>query len=63
MAFADALRTVRKRGKYMQEAVPVGVGAMAAILGMELEKVSAVCRDAAQGEVCAPRTLIRRSKL
>ena len=57
MTFADAVRTVRKRGKYMQEAVPVGVGAMAAILGMELEKVVAVCRDAAQGEVCAPANI------
>ena len=54
MSFADAVRTVRSRGKYMQEAVPVGVGAMAAILGMELEKVVAVCQDAAQGEVCSP---------
>jgi [acyl-carrier-protein] S-malonyltransferase len=52
LSFADAVRTVRNRGKYMQEAVPVGVGAMAAILGMELEKVSAVCADAARGEVC-----------
>jgi [acyl-carrier-protein] S-malonyltransferase len=51
-AFADAVRTVRNRGKYMQEAVPVGVGAMAAILGMDLAGVEAVCRDAAQGEVC-----------
>jgi [acyl-carrier-protein] S-malonyltransferase len=54
MSFADAVRTVRNRGKYMQEAVPVGVGTMAAILGMELEKVSAVCEDAAQGQVCSP---------
>lgn len=54
MSFADAVRTVRNRGKYMQEAVPVGVGAMAAILGMALEKVSAVCEDAAQGQVCSP---------
>ncbi len=53
MSFGDAVRTVRKRGKYMQEAVPVGVGAMAAILGMDLEKVSAVCEEAAQGEVCS----------
>src|SRR5271170_5219785 len=53
MSFADAVRTVRNRGKYMQEAVPVGVGAMAAILGMEFEKVAAVCQDAAQGEVCS----------
>lgn len=51
-AFADAVRTVRNRGKYMQESVPVGVGAMAAILGMDLASVEAVCRDAAQGEVC-----------
>jgi [acyl-carrier-protein] S-malonyltransferase len=51
--FADAVSTVRNRGKYMQEAVPAGVGAMAAILGMDLDKVSAVCKDAAQGEVCS----------
>lgn len=57
VSFADAVRTVRNRGKYMQEAVPVGVGTMAAILGMELEKVSQVCRDAAQGEVCAPANI------
>src|SRR3984885_2873333 len=57
IAFADAVRTVRNRGKYMQEAVPVGVGAMAAILGMELEKVTAVCHDAAQGEVCSPANI------
>ncbi len=52
LTFADAVRTVRNRGKYMQEAVPVGVGAMAAILGMEYDKVVEVCDDAAQGEVC-----------
>ena len=51
------MRTVRNRGKYMQEAVPVGVGAMAAILGMDLEKVTAVCTDAAQGEVCEPANI------
>lgn len=56
-SFADAVRTVRKRGKYMQEAVPVGVGSMAAILGMEFAKVAAVCQDAAQGEVCAPANI------
>ena len=48
---------MRNRGKYMQEAVPVGVGAMAAILGMDLEKVTAVCTDAAQGEVCEPANI------
>jgi [acyl-carrier-protein] S-malonyltransferase len=52
LAFADAVRTVRNRGQYMQEAVPVGVGAMAAILGMSLDRVSEIARDAAQGEVC-----------
>ncbi len=57
LSFADAVRTVRNRGKYMQEAVPVGVGAMAAILGMELEKISEVCADAAQGEVCEPANI------
>ena len=57
LSFADAVRTVRQRGKYMQEAVPVGVGAMAAILGMDIEKVGAVCTDAAQGEVCEPANI------
>src|SRR3974390_1786857 len=56
-SFADAVRTVRSRGKYMQEAVPVGVGAMAAILGMDFEKVAAVCLEAAQGEVCSPANI------
>jgi len=50
----DALRTVRRRGQYMQEAVPVGVGAMAAILGLELAAIEAACREAAQGDVVAP---------
>jgi [acyl-carrier-protein] S-malonyltransferase len=57
ITFADAVRTVRNRGKYMQEAVPDGVGAMAAVLGMNLEKVTAVCRDASQGEVCEPANI------
>jgi [acyl-carrier-protein] S-malonyltransferase len=52
LAFGDAVCTVRNRGKYMQEAVPVGVGAMAAILGMSLAQVNDIARDAAQGEVC-----------
>jgi [acyl-carrier-protein] S-malonyltransferase len=46
-----AVQIVRKRGQYMQEAVPVGVGAMAALLGMEPASVDAVCAEAAQGEV------------
>ena len=56
-SFSDAVRTVRNRGKYMQEAVPVGVGSMAAILGMDLEKVAAVCVEAAQQEVCSPANI------
>lgn len=55
--FGEALRTVRNRGKYMQEAVPVGVGAMAAILGMDVAKVDGVCQDAAHGEVCEPANI------
>ena len=57
MSFADAVRTVRNRGKYMQEAVPLGAGAMAAVLGMALDGVASVCRDAAQGEVCEPANI------
>jgi [acyl-carrier-protein] S-malonyltransferase len=52
MTFADAVRTVRNRGKFMQEAVPVGTGSMAAILGMDPDRVAEVCSDAAQGKVC-----------
>ncbi len=52
LAFADAVRTVRNRGQYMQEAVPVGVGAMAAILGMPIEKVIEIANESAQGEIC-----------
>ncbi len=54
LAFPDAVRTVRLRGKFMQEAVPAGEGAMAAILGLETEEVREVCERAAQGEVVAP---------
>ena len=57
ITFADAVRIVRNRGKYMQEAVPVGLGAMAAILGMDLEKVRAICSEAAQGEICEPANI------
>jgi len=57
LSFADAVRTVRSRGRYMQEAVPVGVGAMAAILGMSPDAVAAVCNESAQGEVCQPANI------
>jgi [acyl-carrier-protein] S-malonyltransferase len=55
--FADAVRTVRNRGQYMQEAVPAGQGAMAAILGMPLDQLEHVCADAAQGEVVSPANI------
>jgi [acyl-carrier-protein] S-malonyltransferase len=55
--FADAVRTVRNRGKYMQEAVPVGVGAMAAILGLDLDKVTALCQEDSGNEVCEPANI------
>ena len=49
--FADAVRIVRKRGEFMQDAVSVRTGAMAAIMGLDLEEVEQVCAEAAQGEV------------
>ena len=54
LSLADALVTVRRRGQYMQEAVPVGTGAMAAILGLELSAIEAACREAAEAEVVSP---------
>ncbi len=54
MSFSDVVRTVRLRGKFMQEAVPAGEGAMAAILGLEADAVEDICRQAAQGEVVSP---------
>ncbi len=57
LSFADAVRTVRNRGKHMQEAVPVGVGGMAAVLALGAEKLQQVCADAAQGEICCPANL------
>ena len=51
MAFGDAVRIVRRRGQYMQEAVPVGAGSMAAILGLDADTVVRACEEAAEGEV------------
>ena len=56
-SFADAVRTVRRRGRYMQEAVPVGTGAMSAILGLDADKVAQACAEAAQGEVVSPANM------
>jgi len=52
LKFADAVQLVRKRGTYMQEAVPAGVGAMAAIHGLSHAVVADACKRAAEGEVC-----------
>lgn len=57
VGFAEAVRLVRKRGQYMQAAVPAGAGAMAAILKMPLDRLDAVLAEAAQGEVVAPANL------
>jgi [acyl-carrier-protein] S-malonyltransferase len=54
LSLADAVRTVRSRGTFMQEAVPVGTGSMAAILGVESEILREICSEAAQGEVVSP---------
>ncbi len=55
--FADAVRAVRKRGTYMQEAVPIGAGAMAAILGADLATIEQACDDASEGKVCSPANI------
>lgn len=57
LGLADALRTVRRRGTYMQEAVPVGEGAMAAVLGLPAERVSQACAEVADGEVVSAANL------
>jgi [acyl-carrier-protein] S-malonyltransferase len=57
LKLADALRAVRSRGRYMQEAVPVGVGAMAAVMGAALSDIERVCGEASEGEVCAPANI------
>jgi [acyl-carrier-protein] S-malonyltransferase len=57
MRLADTVRLVRKRGRYMQDAVPVGAGAMAAVLGLDEAKVQQACVEAADGEVVSPANL------
>ena len=57
MRFGDAVRIVRRRGQYMQDAVPVGAGSMAAILGLDADAVARACEDAAQGEVVSPANI------
>jgi [acyl-carrier-protein] S-malonyltransferase len=57
LVFADALRLVRRRGELMQEAVPVGTGAMAAVLGLDAEAVAALAAEAGEGDVCTVANL------
>ena len=57
LEFSDAVRLVRRRGEYMQSAVPEGVGAMAAILGLAPAQVAGICRQAADGQIVAPANL------
>ncbi len=57
LGFADAVRLVRRRGRYMQEAVPVGEGAMAAILGLDAALVAQACAEAAEGRVVSAANL------
>ncbi|HXM34713.1 MAG TPA: ACP S-malonyltransferase [Pyrinomonadaceae bacterium] len=57
LSFADAIKIVRARGRYMQEAVPNGTGAMAAVMGATLRDIESACTEASQGEVCAPANI------
>ena len=54
LSFADAVKTVRARGTFMQEAVPVGTGSMAAMLSIEPDVLEDVCREASEGEIVSP---------
>ena len=53
LSLTDAIQTVRSRGRYMQEAVPVGTGAMAAVIGAKLQDIERACAEARHGQVCA----------
>ena len=57
LSLSDAVRTSRARGRYMQEAVPLGSGAMAAVMGADLGTVMEICNEAAQGDVCTPANI------
>jgi [acyl-carrier-protein] S-malonyltransferase len=63
LAFGDALAIVRRRGRYMQEAVPVGAGAMAAILGLDAERVAQACREALEDMAAAPGEVVSAANL
>lgn len=57
LSLTEAIQTVRSRGRYMQEAVPIGTGAMAAVIGAELKDIEKACAEASQGQVCAPANI------
>jgi len=57
LSLGNALQTVRARGRYMQEAVPLGTGSMAAVLGAKLKDIEDACAEASQGQVCAPANI------
>lgn len=63
MNFKGAVNIVRRRGTYMQEAVPVGVGGMAAILGLDVDAVEQGCDEAARGQVCSPANINSPSQI
>jgi len=57
LSLTEAIQTVRSRGRYMQEAVPIGTGAMAAVIGADLKEIEKACAEASQGQICAPANI------